>query len=209
LRFESRPTRTSTEIYQLKKEEKMFSTRINKGKNNLPLWISISIFLLILFITWGCGDSDEMISSPTTSTVDTASDWSIMAAPPSGESYFYTERVITEYGGQLVGGDAAQGTKLYIRKGALSEKTVISMEAWSDGVSRVNFRFGPHGTEFAVPAELELGWAVLKNVSAEDLILYYYDEQLGEWVEETQAIWDKNKATLYLNHFSEYYFQRR
>jgi len=51
---------------------------------------------------------------------------------------------------------------------------------------------------------------MLEDVTAEELILYYYDEDLEEWVEETTAVFNENskKATLSINHFSEYYFRR-
>jgi hypothetical protein len=129
----------------------------------------------------------------------------------AGDGYFYVERTIGVEGGQLTAGDGAPGSKLVIPEEALSEDTLISMEVISDGVSRVDFNFGPHGMVFAKSVRLELSWATLKDVTADDLILYYYDEELGEWVEETSAVWDETgkKAVLYIDHFSKYYFDRR
>ena len=128
-----------------------------------------------------------------------------------GDGYFYAERLIDAKGGQLTAGDGAPGTRLVIPEGALNEETLISMEVISDGVSRIDFNFGPHGTVFNKPVQLELSWATLKDVTADELILYYYDEKLGEWVEETTAVWDETgkKAVLYIDHFSRYYFDRR
>lgn len=126
----------------------------------------------------------------------------------SSASSFYAEKIIGPDGGQLNAG----ATKLVVPKDALSEDTLISMEVASDDESYVNFVFAPHGTVFAVPAEIQLSWATLKDIEdPNELILYYYDEESEDWVEETEAVFNENekKATLYINHFSEYYFTRR
>lgn len=121
---------------------------------------------------------------------------------------FYTEKVIGPRGGRLC---APEGTKLIILRKALKKRTLISMEIISDGDSRVEFNFGPHGLTFRRPAIIMLSWAMLKDVDEDELVLYYYDEESGEWVEETTAIWDKRhkRAIFIIDHFSRYYFDRR
>jgi len=126
----------------------------------------------------------------------------------AGSYYHYSEKLIkADKGGIMTAGD--DGTKLDIPAGALSEDTTISMEVTSDDVSETHFTFGPHGTVFNTPVELKLSWSILKDLTSQDLILYYWDGE--QWVEETTAVWDDNgkKATLYIDHFSEYYYSRR
>ena len=172
-----------------------------------------TLFVILMF--FGCGTEDNIFKPETTTTSgdygSVESNATILAAPKSQGGYYYVERVLGYRGGSLMGADIAQGTKLHLPIWALSKTTVISMEVWSDGVSRMDFHFEPHGIVFAVPVELQLPWSTLKKTSAGDLVLYYYDESLRQWVEETRAIWDekKKKATLYIDHFSRYYYKRR
>jgi len=126
------------------------------------------------------------------------------------ERYHYKEKVIGTNGGKLTAGDGAPGTKLVIPAGALSEDTLISMEVTSDELEHIDFVFGPHGTVFNSPVELELSWATINGATSSDLVLYHWHESSQQWVEETTAVWDDNnkKATLYIDHFSKYYYDR-
>jgi len=104
-------------------------------------------------------------------------------------------------------------TKIIIPQDALTNNVRISADITSDKVSRVDFHFEPHGTVFAKPVEIELSWAMLQDgtLKPQDLILYYYDESVEDWVEETTACWKRQDkvAVIYVNHFSLYYFRRR
>lgn len=133
----------------------------------------------------------------------------------AGDGYYYKEKLIkADIGGILTGGDGAPGTKLDIPAGALSEDTIISIEVNSDNVAETQFTFGPHGTVFNTPVELELSWQTLndlQDLTSEDLILYRYDDSTSQWLEEATAIWNDNgkKATVSINRFSYYYYARR
>ena len=122
-------------------------------------------------------------------------------------TYVFVEKIIGPDGGKV----NVQGDKLIVPAGALDVETPISMAMTSDDVSRVDYEFGPHGTVFNVPVELRLSWSTLRDMTSADLTLYYYEESSGTWVEETTAIWDDNgkKASLFIDHFSKYYFERR
>jgi len=197
-----------------------------------------AILMFILLTAWGCGNSDNILApeSDTGNDVilssnyeaDVWSEVAFLAAPknnngkgngkndktepplainPTFELLGYSIFPIGPLGGFVNVGSV----QLNVPKGALSETIFIWMAEYSDGESCIHFEFGPHGTQFAIPAELNLSWASLKKVSSKNLILYYYDKTLGEWVEETQGVWSDNrkKATLYIDHFSLYYFRRR
>jgi hypothetical protein len=133
------------------------------------------------------------------------------AADQDSDDYYYTYAQLDYWGGKLKGSDIARGTSLIVPEGALTETTTLSMEVWSDRTSYIRFHFEPHGTEFQVPVQLELSWTALKDVSVDDLMLYYWDDEQGKWVEETRAEFNEKtkKATLYLDHFSYYYYGRR
>lgn len=120
----------------------------------------------------------------------------------------YAAKKITPAGGEL---STTDGTKLIIPKKALSQPTYIEMEVTTDKKYRTDFVFAPHGTVFAEPARLELSWDTLKGAKKKDLILYYYDEAKGEWAEETIGQWieEEKKVVLFVNHFSQYHFNRR
>jgi len=126
---------------------------------------------------------------------------------------YYAEKEIGKKGGELKLKDkkAKDKTTVTFPKGALSEKHLITMQITTDEKSNVYFEFGPHGTYFNEPVELELSWESLRHVKGKDLILYYYDENVEDWVEETNGKWNNKdkKVTLYINHFSLYHNRRR
>lgn len=130
---------------------------------------------------------------------------------PNADNYYYISAELGYWGGTLNGGGLARGTKLVVPEGALSETMTISMEVSTDRSSYISFTFGPYDTVFDVPVEIQLSWSALKDFDTEDGILYYWDEDLNEWMEETTAVFDHNnkKATLYVDHFSSYYYPRR
>jgi hypothetical protein len=138
----------------------------------------------------------------------------VMTLVYASENHYKEKLIKADIGGIITAGDGAPGTKLDIPAGALSADTIISMDVSSDSVAETQFNFGPHGTVFNQPVELQLSWQTLNNLqdlSSQDLVLYYYDESLGQWLEETTAVWDDNgkKATVYIDHFSYYYYGRR
>jgi hypothetical protein len=128
------------------------------------------------------------------------------------DNYYYTYAEMDYWGGTLNGGGIARGTKLVVPEGALTETTIISMEVCTDRSSYISFTFGPHGTNFDVPVEIQLSWVALKDLDVnEDWILWYWDEALNEWLEENSAVFDPKRKTLtlYVDHFSYYYYGRR
>ena len=125
--------------------------------------------------------------------------WSVTAGEVVSDSTF---ALIDEWGGKLsVGAD-----KLTVPEGALDGPTELSMTIHT-GECSIGFEFGPHGTVFNVPVQLELSWSTMRDVDAEDIVLYYYNDETGEWQEETSGVWDTRhkKVTLELNHFSAWF----
>ncbi|MBM3242999.1 hypothetical protein FJZ31_42610 [Candidatus Poribacteria bacterium] len=119
----------------------------------------------------------------------------------------YKEKVIGILGGTI---SLSEGTKIVVLPGALLKNTLLSIERWTDE-DKVYFHFGPDGLQFNLPVIICLSWASLEDVDLEDLILYYWDEEKGEWVEVCIAEWDlvEKACKFYINHFSYYYYQRR
>jgi len=107
--------------------------------------------------------------------------------------------------------EAKDKTRLKFPEGALDEENLISMLITTDCESSVYFEFGPDGSQFDIPVVLELSWKSLpSDVNADDLILYRYDDNNDEWVEEAHGEWHNGhkKVTLHIDHFSKYYFDR-
>jgi hypothetical protein len=121
-----------------------------------------------------------------------------------------TQQIIGMYGGSLVIDDDTP-VKIKLPKNALKEKKLISLEMISNGTSWIYFHFEPHGLVFAKPVELKLSMEILKETKEEDLILYYYNQEIGRWFRETTGVFSNNRteAIFYLNHFSYYFFGRR
>ena len=119
---------------------------------------------------------------------------------------YYTEAVIGKRGGQLT---LEKGTKLIIPENALTKDVNISMKVISDGIARIDFHFEP-SIVFEQPVEIKVPWGTLKSMNADDLVLYYYDDKTG-WREVAHAVFNKQhkSADVYVEHFSEYYFNRQ
>ena len=130
-----------------------------------------------------------------------------------GLGYEYREKLITAKQGGQIG--MSDGTKLDIPGKCLAENTLITMKRFTVGDTGIYFEFGPHGITFNnrknKSVKVELSWATLQDVNPDELVLYYFNEDLGEWVVETTAEFKNNekKAVLYLDHFSKYYYDRR
>ena len=198
----------------------------NKTQKTITRSFLATILLTLLLVALGCGSSEDGILLPTTDTVNEAETWAsaksdiallapktktdIEDAAATNQLYtHYTCATLGEFGGKL----SAGATKLIVPPKALNTPTFLWMGIIEDAGKRIYFEFGEHGTEFAIPAQIELSWSTMKDItSSEELILYYYDDSngKGKWLEETTAVWDDigKKATLFINHFSKYYYDR-
>ncbi|MBC8232861.1 hypothetical protein H8E77_25245 [bacterium] len=127
----------------------------------------------------------------------------------AGKVYEYKEKMISKDGRDQI--TLSKGTKVIFPSKCVSEDTLVSVERNTTDSKKVEFFFEPHGLQFSKPVEIKLSWASLKDVEAEDLILYYYDDEIGQWVEETKAVWENNSkhCQLQIDHFSSYYYSRR
>lgn len=194
---------------------------------NIGIIQTISLFMLIslAFALFSCGNSDNILTPELNTGNDMAlssnhekkvlakikSETAVFAAPGKGgkdfQNHWVNHDTLDELGGQLSCGPS----KLIIPPGALSGPTGLYMSATTDGVNTIDYNFYPHGLEFLIPATLELSWSCLKKMGADEIILYYWDDTIEEWVEETRGVWDakKKKVTIEINHFSSYYYSRR
>lgn len=184
----------------------------------------LAITLLLSTIVGGCGNGDNSITLPTDVLVDAplqAPTLNSLSVPRFDERHarenFYheqTQRSIGVSGGSLVLDDDTLGhlsIEHNIPTKALTERKLISLEMISDGASWFYFHFEPHGLVFAQPVELKLALAALKETKEEDLVLYYYHEDIGRWIRETQGVFSDNREEVIfkLKHFSYYFFARR
>jgi hypothetical protein len=102
-----------------------------------------------------------------------------------------------------------QGAKLVIAPGALAQDTAIFAEMVQTEDS-TTFTFGPSGTQFAIPAELDVTWKALGRNGkdkkyAESIVLYNEDGEVIDSEPEISSrgvVWD-------IEHFSIYYHRRR
>ena len=100
-------------------------------------------------------------------------------------------------------------TKVIIPAGALDENTYITVTVEIyEAEEKIHYIFGPHGTVFNVPVEITMPWNYLRNYSG-SLELWYLEDN-GDVTLVGDAVPDENgkKYTLYVDHFSEYYFPR-
>ncbi|MBM3243001.1 hypothetical protein FJZ31_42620 [Candidatus Poribacteria bacterium] len=127
----------------------------------------------------------------------------------AGQGHEWKEKMISANGRDQI--TLSEGTKVIFPSKCLTEDTLVRVERFTIDSQRAEFYFEPHGLQFLKPVTIQLSWASLKNVTANDLILYYWNDEIGQWVEETQAIWRNNEryCELTINHFSYYYYQRR
>jgi hypothetical protein len=186
-------------------------------------YFSLATILLMLLITFGCSDSDHTIPSPTNDLADADIQLSpqvkITQFPFFDAShkqninvYDYTQKLIGIEGDVLIiNRDGNVIVKQSIKKNALIGTQLISVEMISDDSSWVYLHCQPHGLVFEKPAELEIYLAESPKPLEDDLILYYYDENSDQWVEETTGIFDDQTqgARFKINHFSYYYYERR
>jgi len=202
-----------------------------KGKKKMKRFLIPKTLLLIILLTaFGCGNSDNILAPESNTGNDVTllsnddaevlakikSEAAVFTAPKNGkensggksfQNHWVNHDTLDELGGQLSCGPC----KLIIPPGALSGPTGLYMSATTDGVQTIDYTFHPHGLQFLIPATLQMSWSVLKGVSADDLVLHYWDESLGEWVIETRGVWDtkRKRVLIEINHFSLYYFRRR
>ena len=188
---------------------------LNQATNNfkqITCWSIATALILLLILAWGCSDSQQMITRPTVSETDDEME-QIFAAPKKKDKKFEDEKTVGPDGGQLKVKDSKKNkeqTKLKIPAGALDQAKHLKMTVTTDEKEKAQFHFEPHGTVFKKQVTIELSYASLKDVEAEDLILYDMNDD-GEWEEHSKAKWEKNKkkCTFKTDHFSYYYYARR
>ncbi|MBM3243000.1 hypothetical protein FJZ31_42615 [Candidatus Poribacteria bacterium] len=179
----------------------MFNGRPNNTKKMSPFLIPTTLLLIILTLL-GCGNDDNVLAPKEAQEA--------LLAAPSNAAYVlckHAEGWIGPSGGTI---EIPECAKAVFPIGALNKDVYITMDVEIDyDNSKIHYIFGPHGTSFNQPVRLEMPWEILKNYDG-PLQLWYLEDNL-EWVLVQNAIIEKtNKlCTVYVNHFSEYYFPRR
>jgi len=185
-------------------------------------FIKITTSLAILFLIGGCAKDTPV--SPT----DSLSGFS--SGPQTGASKFNTFDVTSGsstnniiqtaevvirykknsnfYGNAILG--HPNGSKLTILQNAFippadlwGQNVTISMTVEKDTLNNeLIYTFGPHGSQFSIPASLWISWADLGSANAN---LYYIDDN-GNYIPQPYDGINLNDKTflLYVNHFSRY-----
>ncbi len=103
--------------------------------------------------------------------------------------------------------------RLHVPAGALSEPTVIKMNAnfWvNTDDPALLFEFAPHNTVFNQPVTLTLSFLMAHFYYGDQIGIYYYDDVTEEWILEDVVdltFWNTSYE-IELNHFSLYAFSR-
>ncbi len=126
-------------------------------------------------------------------------------------TYYVSKFIKNKSGGKVeVGGKDAGKCKIEFKKYDLSEDMTIEFQWAADGYLEgllSNVEFGPHGTEFNNPVKVEFSYqlADLGDIDEDDLQVFYYNEDTGEW-ELIGGEVDKKKKIIkvMLKHFSRY-----
>ena len=165
------------------------------------------VLLLVLLFYPGCGKR----ASPTAPDVP-KSGFRILrlgGGSSTGSIYkgkpLHAEKLIKASEGgcvELEGKDVEH--EVCVPAGALSHNTVIGISCPDAELTMVDL--GPCGISFNLPVKVELSWEDVEDIP-EDLGIYWWDEESGEWVEipaEIDVDGDDVKAEFELSHFSRY-----
>ena len=177
---------------------------------------AIILGITLLFVFVGCSTDSALAPEMTNSGLVVQSDtgpvtllrMSTTKALSKGEAAdFYAQTFVTAAaGGELVVGNAVLGySKIIFQPNDLSQDLNISVtwggSEYCDGI------FGPHGTSFNNPVQVELSYkhADLTGVDEDDLKIYYYNESTSVW-EFIGGSVDKDRKVIIgtLEHFSRY-----
>lgn len=130
---------------------------------------------------------------------------------PKDPLFYQQKDIKANRGGELKVGNRKVGeSKIKFKKNDLPQDLTISFQWAPAGTFEgllSNMEFGPHGTYFNNPVELELSYktANLEGFDEEDLRVYYYNEESELWKFIGGDV-NKRKKTVkvYLDHFSRY-----
>jgi len=126
-------------------------------------------------------------------------------------TYYVSKFIKNKSGGKVeVGGKDAGKCKIEFKKNDLPEDMTIEFQWAADGYLEgllSNVEFGPEGTEFNNPVKVEFSYrlADLGDIDEDDLRVFYYNEDTGEWELIGGEVDKKEKIIrVLLKHFSRY-----
>jgi hypothetical protein len=118
------------------------------------------------------------------------------------------EKWITRWGGQIKIGNNEKGiSSLTIYPGAISGEVLVRFQKKSNGLFHSGCELSPHGILFTIPVILRLSYqdADLNSVNEDDLKIFSYNEDSGEWEALISKVYrDKKEVIAFIKHFSRY-----
>jgi hypothetical protein len=188
----------------------MFNQNRKNNSKTIKSFLIPATLLLILLTAFGCGNSDNLLS-PSESNPEVLgavkSDSEVFAAPTNEPKIYHGEGLIGPAGGTI---HVHGNTKAIFPEGALDNDVYITVEVEVyNSENKIHYIFGPHGTVFNVPVQLEMSWSYLNDYDG-PLQLWYLEDNLGWVIVEDAIIEETNsRCIVYVDHFSEYYYPRR
>jgi hypothetical protein len=182
-----------------------------KKYRNIIALLTAVVLMAGLVLNFNACTSD----SPTQSTSQVAEDPGTPFTPlkvlhPRLNKEFEQSMWIGSYGGSITVGDSTHGiSKLIVPQGAIKNWYWYRITFWweSTGFLQGGAEFSPHGLIFKKQIRLEISYkdADLTGVNEDDLKIYYYDEDTGDW-EIIGDYVDKTRQMVigYTTHFSRY-----
>ena len=187
--------------------------------------------MLVSFSFNACNKNSPMQHGEVTEIETTSQFTMLKASHPRLNKAFEQSQWIGTRGGTITVGDSIHGiSKLVIPYGAIgtskdvesvsisdasysllasSYDTYVNITFWweSTGFLEGGAEFSPHGLTFNVPVRMELSYkdADLTGVNEDDLKIFYYHEETGEWEIIGDEVDKTNKLVIgYTTHFSRY-----
>jgi hypothetical protein len=121
---------------------------------------------------------------------------------------FQRSKWIDEDGGSIWVGDEVHGySSLYFPDDAVDDDVLVTFWWESTGFLEGGAEFSPHGITFDKPVRMQLSYkdADLTGVNEDDLKIFYYHEDTGEWEVIGDYVDKRRKVVVgYTTHFSRY-----
>jgi hypothetical protein len=184
-----------------------------KKSKNSEYGITLILTVLFLILLVGCQNQTPLspLSEDPLQKIDVTEEYGFNILKSNTQSLakeYTAKKWIGKEGGVIEVGDWWHGiSSLKFYEGSVNEYVLVTFWWESTGFLEGGCEFSPHGIQFDKPVRVELSYkdADLGDVNEDDLKIFYYHEDTGEWeaLDSTVNKWKKT-VTAYLEHFSRY-----